>query len=357
MHSQGILQITVVLLVQAVRLCYITRFSIQITLTLSRKDFKSQMAISTSSLVYALFLSVMISINIAGNSLVCLMILKKKEMKTSINWLLFHLAIADSLVAVFFIPPCILSHFIEQPSGIIGDLLCKLITGGVLAWAAASASSFLLVVIAFERHSATVHPLLSLGRSRPSCLVPILWILAILLDMPSLIVSAFDTESQMCVENFPDYSTMRAYYLAWAFANSVLPICIMGYLYARIILCLRSRVFVTSSAPQTVSRSKDKVTKILISVSVIFITCWTPPAVLCVLSPMIPGGYATVYPVTTASALLNSCLNPLVYTLHSQQFRKNLSSVVSFSKNKQPPTYKTNGSGIKSSRQQKLNVS
>ena len=233
MHSQGILQITVVLLVQAVRLCYITRFSIQITLTLSRKDFKSQMAISTSSLVYALFLSAMISINIAGNSLVCLMILKKKEMKTSINWLLFHLAIADSLVAVFFI-------------------------------------------------------------------------------------------------------------------------CIMGYLYAQIILCLRSRVFVTSSAPQTVSRSKDKVTKILISVSVIFIACWTPPAVLCVLSPMIPGGYATVYPVTTASALLNSCLNPLVYTLHSQQFRKNLSSVVSCSKNKQPATYKTNGSGIKSSRQPKM---
>lgn len=34
-------------------------------------------------------------------------------MKTSINWLLFHLAVADLLVAVLFIHPCILSHFIE----------------------------------------------------------------------------------------------------------------------------------------------------------------------------------------------------------------------------------------------------
>ena len=305
------------------------------------------MAISTSSLVYSLFLAVMIIVNIAGNSLVCVLILKKKAMKTSINWLLFHLAIADLLVAFFFIPPCILSHFFEQPSGVTGDLLCKFITGGVLGWAAASASSFLLVVIALERYSATTHPLSSLNRNRSSWLLPILWILSILLNVPSLAVSAFDAEIQICVENFPDYSTMRAYYLAWSFANSVVPICIMGYLYARIILCLRNRVLVPGSGPRVVSRSKDKVTKMLISVSVIFVMCWTPPAVLCVLSPVIPGGYATVYPITTASALLNSCLNPLVYTLHSQQFRKNLSSVVSCSKIKQD----TNGSTIKPSQQ------
>ena len=131
---------------------------------------------------------------------------------------------------------------------------------------------------------------------------------------------------------------MRAYYLAWSFANSLLPISIMGYLYTRIIMCLRSRVLVTSSASQIVSRSRYKVTKMLISVSVIFISCWTPPVVLCVLSPVIPGGYATVYPVATASALLNSCLNPLVYSLHSKQFRKNVASVLPCSNNKQTTT-------------------
>ncbi|KAJ7372590.1 hypothetical protein OS493_017861 [Desmophyllum pertusum] len=292
------------------------------------------MAISTTTLVYVLCLTAMIIFNIAGNSLVCLVILKKKAMKTSINRLLFHLAIADSLVAVFFIPPCILSYFIEQPSGVIGDLLCKFITGGALGWAAAAASSFLLVAIAVERYLATLHPLLTLSRGRSSWLVPGLWILAILLGLPSLVVSAYDVESQMCVENFPDYTTTRAYYLTWSFASSVVPICIMGYLYARIISCLRNRAVVPGSSQASVSQSSTKVTKMLISVSVIFITCWTPPAVLCVLSPVIPGGYATVYLVTTACALLNSCLNPLVYSLHSQQFRKNLASLVSCWKKK-----------------------
>ena len=162
------------------------------------------MAISTTSFVYAVFLAVMICFNVIGNSLVCLVIWKKKEKKNFINKLLFHLAIADLLVAIFFIPPCILRHFIGQPTGVTGDLLCKFITGGNLGWAAASASSFILVAIAFERYSATVHPLLSLSRSRSSRLVPILWMLAILMDIPSHVVSVVDVESQMCVNNFPD---------------------------------------------------------------------------------------------------------------------------------------------------------
>ena len=310
------------------------------------------MAISATSLVYVLFLSVMVIFNIAGNSLVCSLLLKKKAFKTSINWLLFHLAIADLLVAVFFTPPCILRYFIEQPSGVTGDLLCKFITGGSFGWMAGSASSFLLVAIAFERFNATLRPLLTLGHGRSSWLVPVLWMLAILLNIPPIVVSAYDAESQMCVDNFQDYTTLRAYYLSWSFANSVLPICIMGYLYARIILCLRSPGLVQCSSHKSASQSRNKVTKMLISVSVIFITCWTPPAVLCVLSPVIPGGYATVYPVTTASALLNSCLNPLVYTLHSQQFRKNLVSLVTCRDNKHLATRgtkQTNSSEIKKS--------
>ncbi|XP_078348078.1 QRFP-like peptide receptor [Oculina patagonica] len=286
------------------------------------------MAMATASLLYVLCLFAMIVFNIAGNSLVCLVILKKKAMKTSINWLLFHLAIADLLVAVFFIPPCILSHFIDQPSGVIGDLLCKFITDRALGWVAASASSFLLAVIAFERYKATLHPLQTLQRRRSPWLLAILWTAAILLVLPTLVVTAYDAKRQECIQNFPDNLTNRAHSLTWSFANSVLPICIMGYLYTRIILCLRNRVIVPGSSPNAASQSRNKVTKMLITVSVLFITCWTPPTVLCFLSPVIPGGYATVYYVSTACALLNSSLNPLVYTLHSQQFRKNLASLV-----------------------------
>ena len=136
-------------------------------------------------------------------------------MITSINWLLFHLAIADLLVALFFIPPCILSHFIEEPSGVIGNLLYKFIFDGSLGWASSSASSFLLVAIAYECYNATLRPFEKLGRRRSPWLLPFLWIVANLLIMPDLVVSAYDAESQGCIQNYLDYAAELAYSLAW----------------------------------------------------------------------------------------------------------------------------------------------
>lgn len=161
-------------------------------------------------------------------------------MRTSINWLLFYLAIADVLVAVFF-TPCILSHFIKLPSGIVGDMLCKFLMGGAFGWVSASASSFLLVLIAFERYHATLHPLKMLSRGRSLRLVPVLWIVAILLAAPMVFLFIYREEIQACEIVFPNYLTSRFYHLIWSCCNEFLPICIMGYLYTRIVLCLRDR--------------------------------------------------------------------------------------------------------------------
>lgn len=161
------------------------------------------MGLSTSSLVYVHFLVAMMLLDIAGNSLVCLLVLKNRAMKTSINWLLIHLAIADLLVAVFFISTCVLSHFVQLPSGFLGNLLCKFVFNGVIGWVAATASSFLLMVIAFDRYRATLYPLKTL-RVRPlTRMVPVVWILAAVVLSPSIIVSAYDVERQGCVQRYP----------------------------------------------------------------------------------------------------------------------------------------------------------
>ena len=45
--------------------------------------------------------SVMVAINLAGNSLVCLVVLKDKTMRTTMNFLLVNLAVSDMIVGVF----------------------------------------------------------------------------------------------------------------------------------------------------------------------------------------------------------------------------------------------------------------
>ena len=74
------------------------------------------------------------------------------------NFLLVNLALADIMVAIFIAPQFILIHAFKHPGGIAGTLLCKLLTGGNLMWTGATASSFSLVVIAFERYYAVVYP-------------------------------------------------------------------------------------------------------------------------------------------------------------------------------------------------------
>ncbi|XP_068761922.1 neuropeptide FF receptor 2-like [Montipora capricornis] len=287
------------------------------------------MAMRTFFLVYAGFEIALILFNILGNSLVCLLILKNKAMKTSrINWLLFQLAVADLLVAMFFVYPCFLSNFIKQPGGVIGDVLCKFATAGTLGWAASSTSSFLLVAIAFERYFATLYPFRSLSRRRSWLLVPLVSFLGILLIVPLMIILYYDEDAGRCTDKWPTYSSHRAYSVSWSFCNSALPICMMGYLYSRIIRHLRNNALVPGCSQVQIASSRTKVTRMLISVTVIFVVCWIPQVTLCLLSPVIPGGYGTVSLVATISALLNSCVNPVIYSLHSQQFRRNLASLM-----------------------------
>jgi len=69
-----------------------------------------------------------------------------------------NLAAADICYATFIMPTIILSHNVTHPTGIVGTFLCASITGGSFAWIGGLASMFTLLVIAFERYFAVVHP-------------------------------------------------------------------------------------------------------------------------------------------------------------------------------------------------------
>jgi len=72
--------------------------------------------------------------------------------------LLVNLALADITVALFIAPQFVLVHTFKHPGGMIGTMLCKLVTGGVFMWLGATASAFTMVVIALERYYAVLRP-------------------------------------------------------------------------------------------------------------------------------------------------------------------------------------------------------
>lgn len=70
-----------------------------------------------------------------------------------------NLAIADILFAVFIAPSVLLRLTLNHPEGITGTVLCKLLTGGNVAWVGGIASVITLVTIAIERYYAVMYPL------------------------------------------------------------------------------------------------------------------------------------------------------------------------------------------------------
>ena len=61
-------------------------------------------------------------------------------------------------MALFIAPQFILIHAFKHPGGMVGTMLCKVLTGGCFMWLGATTSAFTMAVIAFERYYAVLHP-------------------------------------------------------------------------------------------------------------------------------------------------------------------------------------------------------
>lgn len=80
------------------------------------------------------------------------------------NFLLVNLAIADILFATFIAPRIILMVNLSHPERVTGSILCKLLTGGAVAWIGALSSIATLTAIAMERYYAVIYPYSNKGK-------------------------------------------------------------------------------------------------------------------------------------------------------------------------------------------------
>lgn len=83
-------------------------------------------------------------------------------------------------------------------------------------------------------------------------------------------------------------------------------------------------------------RSKKRITTMVLVVSVIYVICWVPTLMIYFLANVLPSEsmYSVLHKITIVLATFNSSINPVVYSLRSQQFRQNLSRLVCCQKKK-----------------------
>ena len=267
-----------------------------------------------------------------GNILVCLVVFSHRTMQTPINYLFVNLAVADIITLTFIGPQYIFIHFFKHPTGTTGDFLCKFITGGNISWVGGVASVFSLVAISFERYHAVINPYCQASKfsmTKVKIVIVCCWIFTVAFNLPLFFVIYYDLNKKFCLESWPSVTSGKINSTFWLVVVGIIPAVIMTSLYSRVICNLwfkKTNEFVQIA----IRRSRKKVTKVALIVSVIYVISWFPQLVVYLLS-----NYETgitfgefAYMASVVMVTFNSAVNPLIYALQSGRFRQHFKELL-----------------------------
>ena len=245
---------------------------------MTTKDDKLEMD-QSSFIAIALAASsgVLVISNLFGNTLTCVVILRHREMKTPLNYLIFNLAVADTTTGLFSIPMIVFDFISNKTEGTLALLLCKFIVHGTLILAGGTVSAFSLAAIAFERYQAVVHPLTvsqNITKKKAFVFIIITWILTICAIILWILGLDLDESvPQKCKVKVDYQEAVEIHvYIFGVFTHGV-TLVVMGVLYGKIIgEFLKKQNQIIEQNQQVAFRTKKRITAMLITVTLIFAT-------------------------------------------------------------------------------------
>ena len=288
-----------------------------------------------------------------GNALVCIAILTRPNMKTSMNYYLLSLAIADLGVLLIIYPMTVLRYLFPF-HWLLGKHACYYLYPTVEIFFGGSVWS--ITAIAIERYRNIVgakrYQIKRKFRVRTFVVIGVVWLASFLVSsVPLYPLMTYNPILEICYLDWPDMSGTNAVFLSYSIVHIVvwyvLPLVVIAFTYIRIKKrVLKSVAFRTSMSdndegdqtalPQasankerwdkrTLQQSK-KTTRILTPLVILFAVTMFPLNALRVLLLIIPtfstkSYYNLIIGQVTVFVLINSSTNPLVYYITSQEFK------------------------------------
>ncbi|KAM4719581.1 LOW QUALITY PROTEIN: sphingosine 1-phosphate receptor 3-like [Anableps anableps] len=207
---------------------------------------------------------------------------------------------------------------------------------------ALSASIFSLLAIAIERHLTMIkmRPYDDNKNYRVFLLIGTCWLIAVTLG-------ALPILGWNCIDNLSDCSTVLPLYskkyVAFCITVFMVLLLAMSILYARIYILVKS-----SSRKMSKHSNSEHTMSLLRTVIIVvgvFIACWTPLFVLLLVDVSCEQRYLVLYKADwfIALAVLNSAMNPVIYTLASREMRRAFLALVCVVCNKAKIFHKSRG--------------
>ncbi|XP_020913303.1 tachykinin-like peptides receptor 86C [Exaiptasia diaphana] len=286
-------------------------------------------------IAFKITFTVMVIVNIAGNSLVCLSVRRFPWMQTPMNYLLVHLAVCDILGGLFTLPRVILQGLYDHPDGLTGDVLCIFLTHGNLGWLCCCVSVYTLLAIAFERYTAIVKPHAPrFTRKKIQIVIVASWLIGGVVCLPETTATAYNSKTKWCgyvwMWNWlPVFDSML-----WLMVACIIPVSTLIVLYGRIIQMLWfSNDQVENISQRSLMKSRKRITRVVLTVTVILFVCWIPNLLYYAISVFLSRQSIFIaedrkiiapvwFQVSLVLLLLNSSINPFIYALQDIRFRR-----------------------------------
>nr|UQI50261.1 QRFP-like peptide receptor [Haliclona caerulea] len=270
-------------------------------------------------------------ISAVGNSMVCIIILRRKNMKTVTNYFILNLAIADLALTCICIPfdiPVQEMNYVWP----YGAFMCKILYP--LQTLALYASIYTLTAVGLTRYWAIVHPLRrQLTIYKAKILIVAIWVFSSIPVCPYMIILRYSDNS--CDESWDNPNT-RKVYTAFLFTTQyVLPLIVIATAYVSIAAELRKREFVTECLRRQQLEETRKIVRMLVVVTVLFAACMLPNNIMWM---WLDFGQADqhfkyfweVVAFCNILTFANSAANPLCYTMLNENYRKEFKSALTF---------------------------
>ncbi|XP_031575423.1 trissin receptor-like [Actinia tenebrosa] len=267
---------------------------------------------------------------IPGNAIVIFIVSRVQSMKTSTNFLLLNLCIADLLIAVIYLPFITVALYITN-GWIFGTFMCKLVSFSQSV--ATKASILILTALSLERYLSICRPnRIVITAVRVRILCASLWIVAMGTALPLFIYKTTRPYfgNEYCTESWSFEAAAAYTYVVFALFY-VMPLLVMVALYLKIGQKLLQSTRKTSSMrhPNSTGKatlsSKTRLTRICVLIILSFALSWAPAHIITlhyyssVDSPL--GNEDIIYPIVSCISYSNCALNPLLYCFMSQNFR------------------------------------
>lgn len=269
---------------------------------------------------------------LVANILVCVVILRRRKMKTVTNYFILNLAVADLTLNCVCIPfdiPVQELHFLWP----YGSLMCKILypTQTILLFA----SVYTLTAVSLARQRAIVYPMKKqLSKVGAKIVIIGIWLFAVIPVIPYFQALRFNPVVNSCEENWDDSTTTKLYTAIIFFLQYLLPFCIMFTAYFRISRELKKRAKNGNQSLKDIQELEArKVVRMLKVVTTLFAVCLLPNNVMWLWLDYGDAEQQCEYfwefvAFTNILILANSAANPICYTILNENYRQEMKSLV-----------------------------